>query len=403
MPISETADHHGSHRNLLWTPDDAISARKSVDAVIVPTARPPAYLAEAARLAGSLGCPLVTLHSRKWTTADAAARWLATDPAKAGVDLIAIDIPDPARLRLPSLQTSRLLAGTTFARRTDLSPKRNIALVLSHLLGWSRIFFVDDDITALKADDLRQAAGLLDTHNAVGLFVGGYPDHSVVCHAYRLAGGRQQSFVGGGALAVEVHRSHSFFPDIYNDDWFFMLDAEKGLQPIAAAGQVIQQPYDPFRNPGRARAEELGDVLAEGIYWLLDQGRSVMDADLGHWSRFLARRQSFIRQVLTMVETASIEGGEAERARMIAALKGSLGRLALIRPALCRSYLRAWAADRERWDQHIRDLPACADRAEALRALTPDGEPPLLSRSASQPPPPSRRLAPPARKLTGAR
>ena len=104
--------------------------------------------------------------------------------------------------------------------------------------------------------------------------IGGFPDHSVVCHAYRQAGGEQQSFIGGGALAVEVKRSKSFFPDIYNDDWFFLLDGSKWLQPIAVRGQVIQQPYDPFRTPDRARAEELGDVLAEGIYWLLDQDRS---------------------------------------------------------------------------------------------------------------------------------
>jgi hypothetical protein len=29
------------------------------------------------------------------------------------------------------------------------------------------------------------------------------------------------------------------------------------------------RPYDLFRTPDRARAEELGDVLAEGIFWLL--------------------------------------------------------------------------------------------------------------------------------------
>jgi len=141
-------------------------------------------------------------------------------------------VPEPARLRLPCWETSRLLAGTVFARRTDLSVKRNLALMLNHMLGWSRILFLDDDITELNADDVRTASGLLDTHNAVGLQIGGFPDHSVVCHAYWQAGGKQQSFVGGGALAVEVKRSNSFFPDIYNDDWFFCWMATNGCSPL---------------------------------------------------------------------------------------------------------------------------------------------------------------------------
>ena len=65
-----------------------------------------------------------------------------------------------------------------------------------------------------------------------------------------------------GALAVDVKRNRSFFPNIYNEDWFFVLDAGKRLQQVATVGQVIQDPYDPYR-PERARAEELGDVLAK--------------------------------------------------------------------------------------------------------------------------------------------
>jgi hypothetical protein len=101
---------------------------------------------------------------------------------------------------------------------------------------------------------------------------------------------------------VGTARSRSFFPDIYNEDWFYLLDAKMGLQPLAASGEAIQRPYDPFRTPDRARAEELGDVLAEGTFWLLDQGRSVADADEAHWAAFLNRRGRFIVHVLGMVE-----------------------------------------------------------------------------------------------------
>jgi hypothetical protein len=372
---NEALDHHGSHRDLLWDSADHSPTRQGIDAIIVPTARPPAYLTEAADLARALGCTLVTLHS-KWTTAARAAERLPRS-----VDLIAIDVPDPAQLRLPPWETSRLLAGTVFAQRSDLSAKRNLGLVLSRRLGWSRVLFLDDDITELHPADVRHASGLLDTHNAVGLQVGGFPDHSVVCHAYRQAGGRQQAFIGGGALAVQVERSNSFFPEIYNDDWFFLLDGHKGLQPVAATGQVRQNRYDPFRTPDRARAEELGDVLAEGIYWLLDQDRSIIDANQAHWKKFLAKREQFIRRVLGMVEQAAIKPDDKasrdDKARRIAALKGSLGRLALITPELCDNYLRAWVTDWQRWQRHIQRLPARQQRAQALAALSRRGSPRL--------------------------
>jgi len=350
MNHTETPEHHGSHRDLLWTADHQATAPKGIDAIIVPTARPPAYLAGAAELAQALNCTLLTLHSRQWTSAARAARRLPRS-----VDLIAIDVPERPRLRLPDWQTSRLLHGTVFARRTDLGTKRNLGLVFSRLLGWSRVLFLDDDITGLNPSDVWTASGLLDTHNAVGLQVGGFPDHSVVCHAYRQAGGSQQSFIGGGALAVHVERSFSFFPDIYNDDWFFLLSRNMRLQPVAVTGQVTQYPYDPFRTPDRARTEELGDVLAEGIYWLFDENKSITEADGTHWATFLTHRQRFIERVLEMVrQDATIES--ADQARRIAALKGSLGRLTLITPQLCQDYVQAWAADRQRWEQHLHGL-----------------------------------------------
>jgi hypothetical protein len=372
VPGKEISSHHGSHRRLLWSPPaDSSSARREIDAIIVPTARRPAYLEEAAGVARELGSALVTMHSGKWTSADKVAQRFARN-----VNLVAIDVPEPERLRLPYWQTSRMLEKTVFARRTDLSAKRNLALMLGYMLSWKRVLFLDDDITAVQPDDVRKASGLLDTHSAVGFQIGGFPDHSVVCHAYRDAGGKQQSFIGGGALAVELTRSKSFFPDIYNDDWFFLLDGDKRLRSSAMTGQVIQYPYDPFRSPDRARAEELGDVIAEGIFWLLDQEQPTAEADRDHWARFLDKRGQFIQGVLEMVQ-ADNTLDLSEKARRMAALKGSRGRLALITPELCEGYLQAWAADRQRWQRHLERLPTGQQLHEALAMLSRRGSPPL--------------------------
>jgi hypothetical protein len=365
MAGTQTLHHHGSHRRLLQKADHLV-AQTRVDAIFVPTARPVVYLKEAAGAALSLNCPLVTLHSRKWTSAHAATEYLGRS-----IDLIAIDLPDPARLRLPELQTSKLLDGTIFEQRSDLSTKRNLALVLSRMFGWDRVVFLDDDIRVPYPDDLRKAVGLLDTYTAVGLGIGGFPDNSVVCHAFRAVDGEQDTFIGGGAMAVEVNRNRSFFPRIYNDDWFYLLDEGKSLQPVATVGQVLQYPYDPYRTTDRARAEEFGDVLAEGVFWLLDQGKSASDGGLEHWRDFLGKRRRFTEQVLGMVErSASFE--HAEQSRMVAALKASLGRRALIDPELCVAYMRAWVSDQEQWQQYLQDVEPQPGqpRGKVLNALS---------------------------------
>lgn len=371
MAGTQAPVHHGSHRRLLWVAEESTPQAK-VDALIVPTVRPPEYLEDAARAARFLGCPLVTLHSPGRTSASQADARFGRS-----LDLIAIDVPDSAQLRLPTLETSRLLAGSIFERLTDVSTKRNLALLLSHMLRWKRVVFLDDDIRVPDPADLSRAVSLLDTHTAVGLRIGGFPDNSVVCHAFREAGGWQDTFIGGGALAVDVKRNRTFFPNIYNEDWFFVLDAGKRLQPVATVGQVLQAPYDPYR-PERARAEELGDVLAEGMFWLLDQDRSTSEGDLTHWRDFLTKRKRFIGRVLGMVEGATAIG-PAERARRAEALNAALGRLARITPELCVEYHKALVSDQERWQHHIqaiRQQPKLR-RELALESLARTGGRPL--------------------------
>jgi hypothetical protein len=238
---TDKLDHHGSHRQLLLRLDCSSCAKRPPDAIIVPTVRRSYHLLDAADLAIELGCTMVTLHSGNCTSAARARRELPRE-----LDLIAVDVPRERRLPMPHWRVSDLLEGTIFARRSDLSAKRNMGILLGRMLGWRRILFLDDDITGLKPREVEQVSGMLDVHAAVGLKIGGFPDHSVVCHAYRDAGGDQQTFVGGGALAVDVRRNSSFFPNIYNEDWFYLLGEHEGLQPVATAGEVLQDPFDPF-------------------------------------------------------------------------------------------------------------------------------------------------------------
>ncbi|MFI0418486.1 hypothetical protein [Spongiactinospora sp. 9N601] len=355
--------HHGSHRHLLAAGRPAAPLGR-VDALVVPTARRAAALRHAAGLARALAVPLVALCSR-WASAAGAAK--AADAA--GAALLAIDVPEARSLALPALATTDLLADTKFERRTDVSAKRNLGLLIARMVGWRRIVFLDDDITVSDRGDLLRAARLLDVYDGVGLSIGGFPDNSVVCHAHRRTGGYQETFIGGGALAVDPVRTTSFFPDIYNDDWFYLLD-DKRLRRVAVTGRAFQAPYDPFAHPDRARAEELGDVLAEGVYSLLDVGGTVRHADRGFWVGFLGRRRRFIDDVSRRVERCP---DTPERRRMTLSLKAAHGRLQFITPDLCADYLHAWLADRTRWRRFARRLPTPVrlERALTLAGLEP--------------------------------
>jgi hypothetical protein len=338
--------HHGSHRSLL-NEHPEIAHPLDVDAIIVPTNRNAAMLESAIQLASKLRSTLVVLCSM-WSS----AKDVAEAVKGKGVGLIAVDISRlPAGL-VPSFETCQVLASARFERKTDTSLKRNFGLLLARLIGWQRIVFLDDDIRVPEATDLRAAVGLTDDYAGVGLAIEGMPDNSVVCHAFREAGGAQEMFIGGGALAVGTRSMTSFFPNIYNEDWFFLLD-ENGLRPTAITGRAIQKEYDPFREQ-RARGEELGDCLAEGLFWLLDNGRSLQDATEGHWKGFLRARREFITDVIGMVER--MDGEPTQRHRMLQALKAARGRNHSIKPELCVDFVKAWRNDRARWSDHLEKM-----------------------------------------------
>ncbi|MEU4540844.1 hypothetical protein AB0G15_39020 [Streptosporangium sp. NPDC023825] len=372
-----TEHHHGSHRHLadILEMGHSSGALGMVDAIVVPTIRHPRWLRHATRLAVALDCPLVSLHSRRWSSARHA---VAAMPIN--VEFLAIDVDDVDRLNLPDLMTTALLRGTLFDRPTDLSAKRNAGLLLARLMGWERIVFLDDDIEVGGHEEVARAAALLDTYDVVGMHIGGYPDNSVACHAYRETEGRQDSFVGGGALAVETTRLPSFFPNIYNEDWFYLL-GETSLRRLAVTGTVKQRPYDPFDRPARARDQELGDVLAEGIYWLLDErtGTGWRGAtDVRHWSRFLLARKEFLEHVLRRVRCLPA-GSKPDRRAMEASLLAALGRLSRIEAGFCVAYVKAWAEDRRRWADHLHRFPVLgSDVAGAMKWLVKDGRNPLF-------------------------
>jgi hypothetical protein len=340
--------HHVSHAHLLTRVAARDAPLGRVDAVIVPAARPVSCLREAMRLARDLKVMLVALCTRSAAAVEAAELgWLE------GVATVAIDV-EGANDLLPRLESTRLLAREGFASSTDVSLRRNLGLLVARVAGWRGVLFLDDDISQAKAREVRAAAGLLGKYCAVGLHNHGFPDNSVVCHAYRRVGGVQDTFIGAGALMVNPIRSRSFFPKVYNEDWLFLLgDRQSG--PLAVTGGVYQRPYRPFADPRRARDEEFGDCVGEGLYWLLDDRMSIGDADSTFWRDFLLRRRRFVGQILDKVRSAGPL--LPDRDQVIDALEAAQGVGSYVTPKLCHDYVRAWRKDLGVWRNHVARLP----------------------------------------------
>jgi hypothetical protein len=315
---------------------------------------------EAMALASALDCVLVAVCSRRNSTKDATHLG-----QELRVATIALDIEDCQDALAPT-SAGALVKSSEFEHKTDASDKRNLALLLSRIAGWGRVLLLDDDIFDVNPQHARAAAGLLDRFAAVGFRNVGFPDNSVVCHAFRAIGGPQEQFIGAGGMAVAPTRTRSFFPVNYCGDWFYLVgDAQPPR--VAVTGSMRQKKFDPFANVERARGQEFGDCLAEGLFWLLDDQLPLARADHEYWESFLGRRSRFIERLLVRVERV-IEDADL-KARMVASLSAARDIHAEITADLCTEYVRRWRSDLESWRQLIDDMPTGLGIDRALEHL----------------------------------
>jgi hypothetical protein len=346
--------------------------RPALDAIVVPASRQAHNLEHAITLARAARCRLVILCSRD--TRETEVHNLLT--ARSFTDATVIEIPPGYSHQFFAFETTdwvkEKLPDSCLVRDFDLSVKRNVGLVLARMLGWKRIFFMDDDIRDLDAAALLATVCLLpneepsDHHYySAGMSAEEFPDNSVVCHARRAIGEFQGVFISGSALAVDCTASFAFFPDIYNEDWlFFYRDAREGR--LGSSGHAATQlRYDPFANPQRAAAEEFGDIIAEGLYALLDEKISAEYATAERWRQFLDDRMRILNEIIDHAEMAHPD----IREKMIEAVETARNCLTEIRPEMCVDYVELWRQDLGRWETTLKKIPRAASITDALAKL----------------------------------
>jgi hypothetical protein len=364
--VSSDVRQHATHEELVGRDDSPVpSQARTLDAIIVPASRPAANLDHAVTLARAVRSHLVVLCSRE-ANADAVHELLA---ARSFTRASVIDVPAGYRHRLLEFDTSQIadmdLPEACAVRDSDLSVKRNIGLLLARMLGWERVFFMDDDIRDVDSSDLHRTVAMLGSYNTVGMRVSRFPDNSVVCHAHRETGAFQDVSVSGSALAVSCTAPIGFFPDIYNEDWLFFYHDIEAKQLGCSGLNATQLRYDPFKDPRRAAGQEFGDVLAEGLYALLHQGAGAAQATQDYWAKFLAARQEFLEAII--VRSVALQGQLQNK--IFDAVSAAQKSLTEIQPELCERYITLWLKDRRRWLRRLDAIPRRLPMENALRRL----------------------------------
>ena len=363
-----------SHDGLLDPSDQSIGSAR-FDAIVVPTNRPVEFLRDSIDLARETAIPLIVVCSKRVTKDQVVD---ATTREK--VDGFAVELLWPPANPLERISfgtsTDEDLLAASFGWTRDLSTKRNLGLVIARMLGWRRLMFLDDDIYDVSKHDVAALAAALDNHNVSVLIPDEYPDNSVACHAYRLGGGHQGKFASAGAMGVRCDRDGvPFFPNIYNEDWFFFSE-EAANHKIARVGTSRQQEYDPFEYPRRAIKEEFGDLLAEGLYARLDANRDIPGADAIYWAEFIESRADFLSRVAESLARHPDRDLDNEEGRKVRAAQVSIraaqGQLKLIGSKLCQKFVDLWQADLVEWQDYLTTLPRFDSVASALDHLRLD-------------------------------
>lgn len=347
-----------SHAGLL-DESHILPTRARFDAILVPTYRsvyPPAQerlapsLEPCVDLAQRTQTPLIVVCSRAARPDDVIS--MATE---ANAEAFALDLPlgNPLGITFATSTDEELIAASPGWTR-DLSMKRNLGLILARLLGWTRIMFLDDDIVGVNEYDVAALAAALDDHNVSALIPEEFPDNSVACHAHRLGGGRQDVFASASGIGVRCDREDlPFFPNIYNEDWFFFSKDAASLE-IAKVGVSHQIAYDPYENPRRAAQEEFGDLLAEGLYARLDIHEDIAGIDINYWDTFIESRKAFHEKVAASLATCD---DQEKAVRAGNSIRAAQEQLELITPSLCQRFVDSWQADLAEWRRYLSKLP----------------------------------------------
>lgn len=346
-----------------------------VDAVVVPTFRSAEQISSAVELASRARCELLPLYTDSFPPGLSSAL-AGLEQGQATPLALRSDLQDYRILDLGAdLPQSFASSGAL-----DISRKRNLGLLIGRMRGWTRVLLLDDDIRRINIEKLSAAAALLDKYPVVGFQVKKYPDASVVGHARRLTGRRQEPFISGGALLVDPQQLNGFFPAIYHEDWLCIINHLKADE-VAIGGMVGQLPYKPFAAPERANNEEFGDIFASALLWLVHTRKRMKainpsaptrnDTDYwsdltshNFWAQILEQRATLLDNIARRLKAQYPDNTPAKQT-----LEVARRRCSELTPGEFVSVVNKWSSSLDVWRQRLSILPQVDSVEMALAEL----------------------------------
>lgn len=374
-----------SYAALLKFPDIAVTARgvppgtrgataPAVDAIVVPTIRSAEQLTAAVDLASNAGCKLLALYTDDFPAG------LSPVLGRLGRNAALLALPRDLEHDLLDLAAGVRNAPVS-ACALDISRKRNLGLLIGRLCGWSRMIFLDDDIRRLNTEKLGLAAALLDRYPVVGMQVKKFPDASVVGHARRLAGRRQEPFISGGSMLVDPQRLNGFFPPVYHEDWLCILNHLRRRE-VAVGGEVGQLPYRPFTTTERAELEEFGDIFASGLLGFVHARRrrgnaaglaDRDDRDYWHaateplfWKEILSERANVLEDLVASLKTKKLNLPDPSP---LPSVEAARKRCYDLTPEEFVDFTVRWLETLGQWRERLSGLPRVDSVGKALARL----------------------------------
>jgi hypothetical protein len=244
-----------------------------------------------------------------------------------------------------NLASSRHRQTVEYCPEWDLPLKRSFALIHAIMQRYQKILLIDDDIRPEAANYLTIGANCLERFSIAGCFVDDFIDTSVVGHLECDAGEDVYAFISGSFLFLRPSIALGFFPCIYNEDWLFMIPHVLN-DSICSFGTVHQRAFDPFENVTKAEFQEFGDIIAEGLYSLIESRKYESRFDLSVWRHVLAERH----KVLISLRKRLVQ---PQHERIILAALAANQR---ILPEDCQKFVKDWEADKMRWTDYANKM-----------------------------------------------
>jgi hypothetical protein len=308
------------------------SALQGLDAIFIPTRDRPANVAALLEQIAWFDGPIYILPSgSRRSRCDRSGRLTVLQPDYDSLDLFR------------HLRTSRHTQ-TAHYFGWDLPIKRNHALLYACRKRYQRILLMDDDIRGLTPAVVNRATELLQSYIIAGCFVDDFPDTSVVGHLLRQAGCQVSTFLSGSFLFIRPQEAFNFFPQVYNEDWLFMLPHVVDGN-ACSFGSISQLPFDLLADPEKAKFQEFGEIIAEGLYEMLARDDLGSRFSVECWTEMIQRRRSVLSHLKEVL-------GASSELRIL--IDGAVNTNSRIDPYSCIEFIEDWEADRETWNSRVR-------------------------------------------------